>query len=129
MTNVVPLRSSVAPQLDPHNVAVGRLWRHRDWPRTEALDDCIDYLCDAEGMPEHAAETAAFQALAEIETLNQRDTIDIAATTSHALVITNAAGQRIALTTRDLRELLEGHDLQAGNTASGRLLMRERSAH
>ncbi|GEK74207.1 MULTISPECIES: hypothetical protein [Halomonas] len=129
MNNVIPIRPAAAPQLDPHNVAVGRLWQHRDRPRAEALSDCIGHLCQAHDMPEHAAENAAIQALAELDTLNVRDTIDIATTTSHAVVFTNAAGQRIALTARDLRELLKGHDLQAGNAGSGRLLLLERPAH
>ncbi|WP_046079974.1 hypothetical protein [Halomonas sp. HG01] len=129
MTNVAPIRPGAAPQLDPHNVAVGRLWRHRDWHRAEALDDCIDYLCEAHEMTERTAENAALQALAELETINRRETIDLAATTSHAVVITNAAGQRIALTVSDLRELLKGHDLQVGNTVGGTLLMLERPTH
>lgn len=129
MNNVAPIRPGAAPQLDPENVSIGRLWRHRNWSRDEALDDCIDYLCDTQGMPRHAAESAAFQALAELETLNQRDTIDIAATTSHAVIVTNADGQRIALTARDLRVLLQGQELQAGNTGNRQLLVLKHPTH
>lgn len=123
MGTVTAIHQSTACHLDTENVAIARLWNHRDWPRHEALDDCIDYLCDTHDMPSHRAESAAFQALAEIESVNARGTIDIASTTSHAVVITNKAGQRIALTVRDLRRLLDGQDLQCGNSVTGKLLM------
>ncbi|MCL7930460.1 hypothetical protein [Halomonas llamarensis] len=125
MGTVTPIRQAKFCPLDSENVAIARLWNHRDWPRHEALDDCIDYLCDAHDMPRHRAENAAFQALAEMESVNARGTIDIASTTSHAVVITNRAGQRIALTVRDLRRLLDGQDLQCGNSVTGKLLMLE----
>lgn len=114
-----------APQLDPANLAIARLFGHRGQPRAEALADCIDYLQANQEMTERRAESAAVQALAELESINSRDVIDIAATTSNVVVFSGAGGQRIALTVRDLRELLKGRDLQAGSD-SGRLLLLER---
>lgn len=125
MRTITPIRHNTFCPLDTENVAIARLWRHRDWPRHEALDDCIDYLCDVHGMPQQGAENAAFQALAEIESVNAHGSIDVSATTSHAVVITNRAGQRIALTVRDLRRLLDGQDLQCGNSVTGQLLLLE----
>jgi len=125
MGTVTPLRRQAAPQLDPENLAIGRLWQRQQWPRHEAVEDCIDYLCDSYQHTERSAENAAVQALAELEGVNSRATIDIAATTSHVVVLTNRAGQRIALSVRDLHRLLEGQDLQCGNSTTGRLLLLE----
>jgi|TARA_A100001518_G_scaffold1747_1_gene1675 hypothetical protein len=125
MGTITPIRHNTFCPLDTENVAIAQLWKHRGWPRHEALDDCIDYLCDVHSMPQQGAENAAFQALAEIESVNAHGTIDVSATTSHAVVITNRAGQRIVLTVRDLRRLLDGQDLQCGNSVTGQLLLLE----
>lgn len=123
MTNVTPLRPSRAPHLDSQNVAIGQVWRLQSQPRDTIIDETIDHLMTCHDMTEHAAENAAMQALAEIETLNTTDTIDISATTSRLLVFRGRGGSRIALTVADIRRLLHGQDLQAGNKVSGRLLL------
>lgn len=125
MPNVTPITSAKAPQLDPHNVATAQLWRLRGEPRDVVLDETIDHLMINHDMTEHRAENAALQALAELETLNTCDIVDLNATTTNAVVLSNGHGSRVVLTVRDIRRLLNGQDLQAGNKETGRLLLLE----
>lgn len=123
MNNVTAIATARAPHLDPQNVAIAQVWKLQQEPRATILDETIDYLMTHHDMTELGAENAALQALAEVETLNTTDTIDISATTSRLLVFRGRGGSRIALTVADIRRLLHGQDLQAGNTVSGRLLL------
>lgn len=104
MTNVTPLR---APHLDAHNIASAQLFRTRWENRENALRDCIEYLAHHHDMTEEAAELAALQAYAEIESTNQQARIDVAASTSHMVLLRTEEGRPVVFTVNDLLNVLQ----------------------
>tara|TARA_B100000929_G_C15190654_1_gene312147 strand:+ start:133 stop:528 length:396 start_codon:yes stop_codon:yes gene_type:complete len=108
MATVSQLRPKFSiPQLDATNIATAQLFRDRWHNRVTALGNCIAHLVNDHGMPEHAAETAALQAYAEIESVNQKARIDVDATTSHLVVLRSGDGRSTAFTVSDLLRLLD----------------------
>lgn len=107
MATVSQLRPKFsAPQLDAANIATAQLFRDRWQNRVTALGNCIDHLVNDHDMSEQAAETAALQAYAEIESINQKARIDVDATTSHLVVLRSGDGRSTAFTVSDLLRLL-----------------------
>ncbi|MBB3141243.1 hypothetical protein [Halomonas organivorans] len=129
MSNVMPIRPATAPRLDPENEATAHLWRHPGLPRAVAIDSCIEHLVVNREMTEHAAENAALQAYAEMESMNKVDRIDVEASSAHAVVLKRAGGSRVVLTVKDLLTLVESSHCTAANTDSRRLLVLERASH
>lgn len=105
MTNVTAIKR--APQLDPHNLATAELWRHRWTNRVDALASCIEHLVVNHDMTENAAELAAIQAYAEMESANQVARIDTDATTAHVVVMRTEGGRPVMFTVDDLLRVLQ----------------------
>ncbi|RCV89699.1 hypothetical protein [Billgrantia montanilacus] len=100
-------RSAHAPQLDAYNLATAQLFRDRWENRVNALANCIEFLVVNHDMPEAAAELAAIQAYADIESTNQVARIDINASTSSVVVLRTEGGRPAVFTVTDLVRLLE----------------------
>lgn len=126
MSTVVPITAARPLQLDPNSIAGEQLWKLRGEPRDVALDGCIEHLMINHDMTERSAENTAMRELAAVEAITSLDSIDISVTTTSTLVINRSDGYRVFLTVRDLRELLKGKGLVAGNKDSGRLLLLSR---
>lgn len=107
MSTVVPLTAARLPQLDPHNVALGQLWRHRGESRIDALNNCIEHLVVNHDMSEPTAELSAIQAYAEMDSANQLARIDTDATTSHVVVLRDEGGRPVMFTVTDLMHVLK----------------------
>lgn len=105
MTNVTAIKR--AAQLDPHNLATAELWRHRWTNRVDALANCIEHLVVNHDMTENAAELAAIQAYAELESANQVARIDTDATTAHVVVMRTEGGRPVMFTVDDLLRVLQ----------------------
>lgn len=118
MSNVtaLPARNN-APQLDAESVAVGALWSERKGSRAQAVGAAISRLQHHHDMPHRAAENAAAQAMAELDTVNTRETVDVDATTSHGVVMRLDDGSRLLLTARDLRHLMTGQIMKSASDA------------
>lgn len=136
MNNVTSLHAHAAraPQLDPENLAIAQLWRTQALPRRETLEACVEHLVTDRGLTDDAAENAAIQAYAELEGINKRHRIDISATTSHLLVITTSAGERLAITLADLLALVSPEQLAVQHLSfqpvgHRRLLILDRAEH
>lgn len=104
MPNVTPLR---APHLDAHNIASAQLFRTRWENRENALRDCIEHLAHHHDMTEEAAELAALQAYAELESTNQQARIDVDASTSHMVLLRTEEGRPVVFTVNDLLNVLQ----------------------
>lgn len=115
MSNVAQLpRRARLPQLDAENVAISALWNERHSNnRAAAISGAVYALQEVHGMPNRAAENAAAQAMAELDTLNTPCAIDVDATTSQGVVMRLEGGARLLITTRDLRDMLKGHVMNA----------------
>lgn len=100
-------RRATAPQLDTESLATGYLFRMRWESRVTALRYCIDQLVTNHDMTEAAAELAAMQAYAGIESTNQSARIDIDASTSGMVLLRTEGGRPVMFTTADLLRLLQ----------------------
>lgn len=119
MTNITALPArKKRPALDTESLAVGALWAERhNSNRAQAMSVAISRLQHHHDMPHRGAENAAAQAMAELDTVNTRDTLDVDATTSHGVVMRMEDGSRLLLTARDLRHLLNGRALNSASDA------------
>ncbi|PAU76759.1 hypothetical protein [Halomonas salipaludis] len=106
MNNITPINAARAPQLDSHNLAIAVLWRHRWENRVTALANCIEHLVTVHDMTEAAAELAAIQAYADLESENTLATIDMDASTSHIVVMRTEGGRPAMFTVSDLLRIL-----------------------
>lgn len=104
---VTQLRKQSAPQLDTESLATGYLFKVRWESRVSALRYCIDQLATNHDMTEAAAELAAMQAYAAIESANQVARIDVDASTSDMVVLRTEGGRPVMFTTADLVRLLQ----------------------
>jgi hypothetical protein len=102
--------------LNTHDLATAWLLRHaRDLTRPKALEACTRYLVAERAISEDTAGRIALQALAELESRNQRARVDTIATTAHLVVIHRPDGQRpLAFTVADLLRL---YAAQSGGSA------------
>lgn len=119
MSNVtaLPVRNN-APRLDTESIAVGALWAERhNSNRAQAMGVAISRLNHHHDMPFRAAENAAAQAMAELDTINTSETLDVDASTSHGVVMRMEDGSRLLLTARDLRHMLNGRAMKAASDA------------
>lgn len=92
--------------LDAHTLATAWLLRHtRGLSRSDALARCTAYLVDAQEISQDTAGRIALQALAELESFNQRARIDTVATTAHVVVVHRPDGAPLAFTVSDLMRL------------------------
>ncbi|MBD3895268.1 hypothetical protein IEI94_05325 [Halomonas sp. ML-15] len=107
MNNIAPINAAHAPQLDTHNLAIAELWRHRWENRVTALANCIEHLVTVHDMSEPAAELAAIQAYADLESENKVASIDTDASTSHVVVMRTEGGRPVMFTVSDLMRFLE----------------------
>ncbi|MCC5811344.1 MAG: hypothetical protein JJU06_13320 [Ectothiorhodospiraceae bacterium] len=95
---------------DITTTATAWLLRHaRDLSRPDALKQCTDYLVGHHDVSEDTAGHVALQALASLESVNQRSWIDIDACTSHLVVIRRQGKPPIAFTLTDLMRLHRRH--------------------
>ncbi len=104
---VTQLRKQSAPQLDAESLATGYLFKVRWENRVSALRYCIDQLAINHDMTEAAAELAAMQAYAAIESANQVARIDVDASTSDMVMLRTEGGRPAMFTTADLVRLLQ----------------------
>lgn len=119
MSNITTLpRRNNAPVLDTESIAVGALWAERhNSNRAQAMAVAISKLRHSHEMPLRAAENAAAQAMAELDTINTGETIDVGASTSHGVVIRTEGGSRVLLTARDLRHMLNARLMSPASDA------------
>lgn len=107
MNKVIPMPATRAPRIDTHNLAIAELWRYRWENRVTALANCIEHLVTVHDMTEEAAEIAAIQAYADLESENKLVRIDTDATTAHVVVLRTEGGRPVMFTAADLLRLLE----------------------
>lgn len=104
---VTQLRKHAAHQLDTESLATRYLFKVRWESRVNALRYCIDQLVVNHDMTEAAAELAAMQAYAGIESTNQVARLDLDASTSDMVVLRTEGGRPVMFTTADLVRLLQ----------------------
>lgn len=104
---VTQMRQQSAVNLDAENLATGYLFKVRWESRINALRYCIGQLVTNHDMTEPAAELAALQAYAAIESTNQVARIDLDASTSDMVVLRTEGGSPAMFTTADLVRLLQ----------------------
>jgi hypothetical protein len=101
--NVLPISSAKAP----FDLATEILWQHRWQSRAEALRITIGTLVNDYAISEAAAEVAAIQAFADLDSVNLSARIDVDATTSHCVIFRDASGKPVMLTARDLDRMIQ----------------------
>lgn len=77
----------------------------RPYQREVAWSRCTSHLVECHGFSEKSAGLAAIQAIAELETKNQRAYIDADATTAHVVIVRRPGMDALALSVSDLLRL------------------------
>lgn len=95
-----------AETLDINTLATTWLLRHaRNLSRGTAITRCAAHLVETQEVSLDTAERVALQALAELESTNQRARIDLGASTAHVVVVHRPNGKPLAFTLCDLLRL------------------------
>lgn len=92
---------------NPNDIALKALWEYRGHDRAAALGSSIKQLVSQHDISQPAAEIAAIQAFADLDSVNTSARIDIDASTSHVVVLRDAGGRPTMLTVRDLAKVVQ----------------------